>query len=104
MTKKQPMDERVGIGAAIVVRGPFSESELPARSGPGEYFDEFGREALALRAGEYVQVDEKKICESRARNYLRTLASKDENYRTLFVRTATNPNGGRRHVFIGRRS
>jgi hypothetical protein len=100
--KKQSAEQRVST-PGIVVRGPISETELPARSGPGEYFDDFRREALALRVGECIQVDEKKICESRARKYLRILASKEESYRTLFVRTAINPNGGRRYVFIGRR-
>ena len=88
----------------IVVGGPLTESELPARSGPGEYFAEFEHECSKVKPGEYIRVDETKIGESRARKYLRLLANGEESYRSLFVRTATNPNGGRRHVFIGRRT
>lgn len=104
MMKKQSSEQGLSTNTRIVLRGPISEGELPARSGPGEYFDEFGREALALRAGQFIQVDETKISESRARKYLRILSSRDESYKSFFVRTATNPTGGRRHVFVGRRA
>jgi hypothetical protein len=94
-----------GAGAAntgILVGGPLTESELPARFRPGEYFA-FGHVCSKVNPGEIISVDETKISESVPRNYFRILSFRDENCKSLFVRTARNPSGGRRHVFFGRR-
>jgi hypothetical protein len=103
-TKKQYEDKPVSTNPSIVVRGPFSESELPTRSGPGEYFEEFERACARLKAGEIIEFDAAKITEHRSRKYLRILANKGQGYKALYMRTATDPHGGRRRVFIGRRA
>ena len=56
----------------------------------------------SLQPGHAVEVDCARVDEHRARKYLQTLAKVDDSFKLLDLRTATNPNGGRRRVFVVR--
>ena len=96
------MKHKTAPSAGLVAGKQILVSELPVRSRPFEFFPEFKIACASLQPGHAVEVDCARVDEHRARKYLQTLAKVDDSFKSLVLRTATNPNGGRRRVFVVR--
>jgi len=96
------MKHKTAPSAGLVAGKQIPVEELPVRSSPFEFFPEFKGGCATLKPGHAIEFDSNRIDEHRARKYLQNLAKVDESFKRLLLRTATNPNGGRRRVFVVR--